>query len=207
MNDYGRMCLDQRPFSPTSRPSLQDGAEWRLITNLTDSGYYGECYLEDRCNDSGGFEDEVICIRPFDWGYDEDPVRASRPNFLFKPSGFNMEWYKYPWRSPEMSENLSLGEIRRIWRLCIDHLLTGRTFEPGPTSGILRLSPSALEVPERLRERADRVCMMASEQELRRSKTSGSIYGGTYRNDPSAEGCEDTVREIIGILEKRMEKM
>ena len=207
MNDYGRMCLDQRPFIPASRPSLQDGAEWRLITNLTDSGYYGECYLEDRCNDSGGFEDEVICIRPFDWGYDEDPVRASRPNFLFKPSGFNMEWYKYPWRSPEMSENLSLGEIRRIWRLCIDHLLTGRTFEPGPTSGILRLSPSALKVPERLRERADRVCMMASEQELRRSKTSGSIYGGTYRNDPSAEGCEDTVREIIGILEKRMEKM
>ena len=28
-----------------------------------------------------------------------------------------------------MSENLSVGEIRRIWRLCIDHLITGRTDE------------------------------------------------------------------------------
>ena len=207
LNEYGRMCFDQRPFSPASRPSLQEGAEWRLITNLTGSGCYGECYIEERCNDSGGFEDDTICIRPYDWGGDDDPVRASRPNFLFKPSGFNMEWYKYPWRSPEMSENLSLGDIRRIWRLCIDHLLTGRTFEPGPTSGILRLSPSTVEVPERLRERAEAVCQMASAHELRRSRTAGKTYSSTYRRDPDVENCGDTVREIIGILERRMARM
>lgn len=106
-----------------------------------------------------------------------------------------------------MSENLSLGDIRRIWRLCIDHLLTGRTFEPGPTSGILRLYPSTVEVPGRLRERAETVCRMASAQELRRSRTAGKTYSSTYRRDPDVENCGDTVREIIGILERRMARM
>lgn len=40
-----------------------------------------------------------------------------------------------------MSKNLSVGEIRRIWRLCIDHLITGRTFGEGSTARFLGTEP------------------------------------------------------------------
>ena len=59
---------------------------------------YGETYDKEYENDSGGYEDDVICIRPYDWGFEEEPEMVSRPNLLFKPAGFNMGWYKYPWR-------------------------------------------------------------------------------------------------------------
>lgn len=115
MNKYGVTCARMRPYSGPSRPSMQDGIEWRIITNLIRSGYYGECY-GDSVNDSGGYEDDVIPIRSYSWADENitDPGILARPNLLFKPPGLNMEWYKYPRCGVEMSENLSMGEVRRI---------------------------------------------------------------------------------------------
>ena len=124
-------------------------------------------------------------------------------NLGFKPSGFNMEWYKYPWRSPMMSENLTLGEIRRIWRLCIDHLLTGRTFEPGPTSRLLEERPARVEVPEALAERAGRVCAMASAQEAVRSRVVCHTSRSTYRGSPDGYDA-DAAAATIEVLKGRM---
>lgn len=202
MSEYGIMCLRQRPYHAPGRMPLQDGQEWRLITNLTDSEYYGETDSASS-NDSGGFEDGTLSIRPFDWGYDEDPERASRPNFLFKPSGFNMEWYKYPWRSPMMSENLSLGEIRRIWRLCIDHLLSGRTFPDGDTRSLLALEPARTPVPDRLAERTARVLETASAQDRKRVILSGDVGCSTYRPLKRPTVRDDRVAELTEEIRRR----
>ena len=78
--------------------SLQDGLEWRLIMCQTDAGSYGETYDKEYENDSGGYEDDVICIRPYDWGFEEEPELAARPNLLFTPPGYNLGWYKSPGR-------------------------------------------------------------------------------------------------------------
>ena len=78
-NEYGAMCFRQRPYAAPCRMSLQDGLEWRLIMCLTGTGSYGETYDKEHENDSGGYEDDVICIRPYDWGFEEEPEGASRP--------------------------------------------------------------------------------------------------------------------------------
>lgn len=45
-----------------------------------------------------------------------------RPNFLYKPTGFSIEWYKYPLRDSYMSKNLNLQEFRKIIDACIASL-------------------------------------------------------------------------------------
>ena len=203
-NEYGAMCFRQRPYAAPCRMSLQDGLEWRMIMCLTDSGSYGETYDEGHENDSGGYEDDVICIRPYDWGTEEEPERASRPNLLFKPSGFNMGWYKYPWRGADMSENLSVGEIRRIWRLCIDHLITGRTFGEGPTAGFLGMEPERIEVPEGMKERVDAVLTIADANEDVRVRYLGTSFRSSYRPRGLSEEDDAAVREIIEELRTRL---
>lgn len=203
LNDYGMMCLEQRPYSTPDRMSLQDGIEWRLITNLTSSDCYGFTFDKGHQNDSYGYEDDVMSIRPYDWGSDEFPERAARPNFLFKPTGFNMEWYKYPWRGGEMSENLSLGEIRRIWRLCIDHLITGRTFGPGSTADLLAVEPTVVHVPDDLRDRVVRVCGISDAAEIERISKTSDISVSGYRPDPDGwdqESVDAVIREISSRL-------
>ncbi len=81
-----------------------------------------------------------------------------------------MEWYKYPWQNADMSENLSMGEIRHIWRSCIAHLRTGRTFELGTTRKFLEVRLYRVKVPRELRGRVEAVCARALEM-------------GTFRND------------------------
>lgn len=45
-----------------------------------------------------------------------------RPNFLHKPSGLELRWYKYPLRDSYMNREVSPREWRTICRECIDSL-------------------------------------------------------------------------------------
>ena len=45
-----------------------------------------------------------------------------KPNFLFKPTGFSIKWYKYPLRDSYMNQNLSLDELKGIIAKCVDSL-------------------------------------------------------------------------------------
>lgn len=45
-----------------------------------------------------------------------------KPNFLFKPTGFSIKWYKYPLRDSYMSQFITLGEFRKIISECVDSL-------------------------------------------------------------------------------------
>lgn len=51
-----------------------------------------------------------------------------------------------------MSENLSVDEIKLIWRLCIDYFRTGRTFKPRITQELLEVRPYRVKVSEELRD-------------------------------------------------------
>lgn len=46
--------------------------------------------------------------------------RLIQPNFLYKPTGFHINWYKYPFRDSYMSEKISPQKWREIVRSCID---------------------------------------------------------------------------------------
>lgn len=43
-----------------------------------------------------------------------------KPNFLFKPTGFSIKWYKYPLRDSYMSQNITLNEFAEIINQCVD---------------------------------------------------------------------------------------
>ena len=103
-----------------------------------------------------------------------------------------------------MSENLSVGEIRRIWRLCIDHLITGRTFGEGPTAGFLGMEPERIEVPEGMKERVDAVLTIADANEDVRVRYLGTSFRSSYRPRGLSEEDDAAVREIIEELRTRL---
>ncbi|MDE2425654.1 MAG: hypothetical protein KGO96_07090 [Elusimicrobia bacterium] len=87
------------------------------------------------------FENDTFIIRPF---YGEDcecepdiddgwetthtaDCPVSLPNFHYKPTGFKLQWYKYPLRASEMNQNLSYKEFREIIDTCVKSLNKGET--------------------------------------------------------------------------------
>lgn len=53
-------------------------------------------------------------------GGHESTCRFVQPNFLYKPTGFRINWYKYPFRDAYMTPPVDPEEWRRIVRHCIE---------------------------------------------------------------------------------------
>ena len=53
--------------------------------------------------------------------HDED-CNLVRPNFLHKPTGFEIQWYKYPLRDSYKNMNITLEQFREIISDCIESL-------------------------------------------------------------------------------------
>ena len=63
-------------------------------------------HLEDFCNDETNcFENDIFILRPYYWGDDEEMCEL--PNFVYKPTGFEMRWYKYPLRDTYANQDLT----------------------------------------------------------------------------------------------------
>ncbi len=67
-----------------------------------------------------GFDNDVFTIRPYYWG--EDETEVDLPNFIYKPTGFEIQWYKYAFRDSYMNFELTTEEILEIFRKCIDSI-------------------------------------------------------------------------------------
>lgn len=91
------------------------------ICNLNAYGYNE--YLGLR-----GVDNALFAINPYYWGdctcggeenmTCADDCELALPNFLFKPTGFRIEWYKYPLRDSYMSPGISVEDYRRIMECC-----------------------------------------------------------------------------------------
>lgn len=66
------------------------------------------------------YENDVFTIMPYYWG-DDDMIQAL-PNFVYKPTGFTLEWYKYALRSAYMSHDVTYAELTDMLRHCADSL-------------------------------------------------------------------------------------
>ena len=53
-------------------------------------------------------------------GGHSEGCRLIQPNFLYKPTGLRINWYKYPFRDSYMSPKISAKEWRSIIRNCIE---------------------------------------------------------------------------------------
>lgn len=73
------------------------------------------------------FENEVFAIFPYYWGDctcgDERNHKADcfivKPNFLYKPTGLTIHWYKYPLRDSYSNQKINLTGFKRIISACI----------------------------------------------------------------------------------------
>jgi hypothetical protein len=72
-----------------------------------------------------------------DCGYDQQAVkywdemgghaetcRLTLPNFLYKPTGFRINWYKYPFRDSYMTPRITPKKWREIVKHCIESVVT-----------------------------------------------------------------------------------
>lgn len=80
---------------------------------LEANGFDGYGHPADK---SDHYENDVFVIRPYYWGEDEEIARL--PNFLYKPTGLEIRWYKYPMRDAYASANISVEEFKTILDEC-----------------------------------------------------------------------------------------
>lgn len=113
-------------FFGNSRGEFSINRDWQdmFCEHLYDMGFnsYGEikhekleCYKVDLESVHGSttiFENEAFVIMPYYWG-DDDAI-SELPNFIHKPTGFEMSWYKYALRDSYMNQDLSLEELEDI---------------------------------------------------------------------------------------------
>ena len=166
---------------------LGESPEWRILMMLAHIDPWGCCDDPEHENDEGGYEDDVMFTRP------DDQYNPGPPTFVFKPSGYSMGWYKISWRSAEQSENLSIGEIRRVFRLCVEHLAYGREIPEGPTKELISAPMRLYEPPEDIREDLERVARGAMTNRIGWVCTS---WSRTYF-DWNAEEAEKLALEIL----------
>jgi len=65
---------------------------------------------------SDGYENDVFAIRPYYFGDDEEV--AELPNFVHKPTGLEISWYKYPMRDSYSNVNISPEELSKVLMHC-----------------------------------------------------------------------------------------
>lgn len=75
------------------------------------------------------YENDTFAVRPYYWGacdcgvYEEEDCKETcslrLPNFHHKPSGYKLDWYKYPLRDSYANKDLSLKEFTAIIDDCI----------------------------------------------------------------------------------------
>lgn len=77
--------------------------EWERLREVCQCDAYGFTSDEKHKTQFGGFENEVFIINPY----------------TYKPTGFTIDWYKYPFRDSYMNKDLSRKELKEIWKDCI----------------------------------------------------------------------------------------
>lgn len=65
-------------------------------------------------------ENDTFIIRPYYWG--EDEKISNLPNFVYKPKGIEIRWYKYALRNAYCSHNLSVKEFGEMLEECLRSL-------------------------------------------------------------------------------------
>ncbi len=94
--------------------------EFQILMAVTHTDMYGYTYLEGWENDGYGFENDTFAFRHESNNEDfwEDPYWLA--NFIFKPAGLELEWYKHMGKSEEINQLVSETDLRRMFVHCIE---------------------------------------------------------------------------------------
>lgn len=59
--------------------------------------------------DRGGYENDTFLVNPYYWGDDEEI--EEEPNFVYKPTGYEIQWYKWPLRDAWANRKITYEEF------------------------------------------------------------------------------------------------
>lgn len=113
---------------PAYSPSADMRRKWSKKRGIAHDQIYDRLCVEFKLNREFGCAVHCTCDFEERWAAFckencHDPqCPIVRPNFLHKPSGFQVSWYKYPFRDSYMSEDLSVKEFAKIIDSCIESL-------------------------------------------------------------------------------------
>ena len=103
---------------PIQNRSVVHSFIWHRLLDLCDCDCYGmHIVQDDNTTILGGYENELFAINPYYWGDDENLM--SIPNFIYKPTGLTIEWYKYPFRDSYLNRKATNNQLKKIWKECI----------------------------------------------------------------------------------------
>ena len=80
---------------------------------------YGHHEITNSCE----FENNTFIIRTYYWGEDEEI--AALPNFVYKPTGLEINWYKYPMRDAYSNHDVDIETFKKILDDCAKSLKEG----------------------------------------------------------------------------------
>ena len=83
---------------------------------LYDNGWDGHAVYGDGMDAKYEYENDTFIVRAYYWGEDED--KAALPNFVYKPTGLEIRWYKYPMRDAYSNQDVSVKDFKTILREC-----------------------------------------------------------------------------------------
>ena len=66
------------------------------------------------------YENDTFMVRSYDWGLDDEADKRNEYHFWHKPSGFKLQWYKYPLRDPYVNMDISHEQFLDILRDCMN---------------------------------------------------------------------------------------
>ena len=93
---------------------------WQNLLEVCQCSSYGCNYRETNITKLGGYENDLFAINPYYWGDNEE--LSNIPNFLYKPTGLEIRWYKYPFRDSYMNQNLNDNQLKYIWKKCAKYV-------------------------------------------------------------------------------------
>ena len=94
------------------------------IMDKTDIDGYGIVPREMWDDKARGYDCDLFSISPYYWGDDED--EAEKPNFVYKPTGLEIQWYKYPFRDSYSNKKITPEELQIILKECAERYLIER---------------------------------------------------------------------------------
>ena len=74
------------------------------------------------------YENDTFMVRSYDWGLDDEADKRNEYHFWHKPSGFKLQWYKYPLRDPYVNMDISHEQFLDILRDCMNSIHPNFTY-------------------------------------------------------------------------------
>ena len=103
-------------YAVEPREDYQDAFCEFLLNNIWDV----YALRTDGADNPYDFENDTFIVRAYYWG--EDETIAELPNFVYKPTGLEIRWYKYPMRDAYSNQDIAIEDFKAILKSCQDSL-------------------------------------------------------------------------------------